>query len=236
VDFIQRFAPSGRLLEVGCGAGYLLAEARRRGYEVAGVEPDTGCVEHVRRAYGIPVEQAIVEETRLPEGAYDVVFHVDLLSHFPDPVRALRAMAARVRPGGYVCFEVGILGGVSPRWYSMLGRLDFPEHRWLFSEEALRGLLRHAGLEVVSIRRYGLLASALLLGARRLVAPVLGRWAQRPAKEARTIGEGTSAVARLYGWLQHVTRYTLGRWMPRVGPLTLLVAARPAAGGGAARG
>jgi SAM-dependent methyltransferase len=235
MDFIQRFAPGGRLLEVGCGAGYLLAEARRRGYEVSGVEPSAACVEHVRQAYGIPVEQAIVEETRLPEGAYDVVFHVDLLSHFPDPVRALRAMAARVRPGGFVCFEVGILGGMSPRWYAMAGRLDFPEHRWLFSETALRELLRRAGLEVVDVHRYGLLASVLLLGVRQLAAPVLGRWAPRPAKDARTIGEGTSALARLYGWLQHLTRYRMGRWMPRVGPLTLLVAARPAEGG-AARG
>lgn len=234
MDFVQRFARGGRLLEVGCGAGYLLAEARRRGFEVAGVEPSAQCVEHVRRVYGIPVEQALVEDTRLPEGAWDVVFHVDLLSHFPDPVRALRAMAARVRPGGHVCFEVGILGGMSPRWYAMTGRLDFPEHRWLFSEASLRELLRRAGLEVVAVRRYGLLASVLLLGARRLAAPLLGRWAPRPARDARSIGEGASPVARLYGWLQHVTRYTLGRWMPRVGPLTLLVAARPA-GEGAAR-
>jgi hypothetical protein len=73
----------------------------------------------------------------------------------------------------------------------------------------------------------------LLLGARRLAAPVLGRWARRPARETRTIGEGRSPVARLYGWLQHVTRYRMGRWMPRVGPLTLLVAARPAVGGDA---
>ena len=122
MDFVQRFVPAGRLLEVGCGAGYLLAEARRRGYEVAGVEPSAACVEHVRRTYGIPVEQALVEETRLSEGAYDVVFHVDLLSHFPDPVRALRAMAARVKPGGFVCFEVGILGAMSPRWYALPGR------------------------------------------------------------------------------------------------------------------
>lgn len=233
MDFIQEFCPDGgRLLEVGCGAGYLLAEARSRGYEVAGVEPSAECVRHVRQVHGIEVEQAIIEESRLPEGAYDVVFHVDLLSHFPDPVRALRAMSARTRPGGYVCFEQGILGGMSPRWYvASGGRLDFPEHRWLFSEDALRALLARAGLEIVSIRRYGLLAAVSVLVARRVAQPVLGRFVRRPSREARTIGEGTSRVARLYGWLQHLTRYRMGRWMPRVGPLTLLVAARPVAGG-----
>src|SRR5207249_515472 len=38
LDAIGRYVPAGRLLDVGCGHGLLLDEARRRGYEVEGVE------------------------------------------------------------------------------------------------------------------------------------------------------------------------------------------------------
>src|SRR3954464_1518399 len=38
LDEIAEHAPRGRLLDVGCGHGLLLDEARRRGYEVEGLE------------------------------------------------------------------------------------------------------------------------------------------------------------------------------------------------------
>src|SRR3989304_3358096 len=38
VDDLQRYVSGGRLLDVGCGAGFFLDAARGRGYQVAGVD------------------------------------------------------------------------------------------------------------------------------------------------------------------------------------------------------
>jgi hypothetical protein len=154
------------------------------------------------------------------------VYHVDLLSHFPDPLRALRSMTSRIKPGGHVCFEVGLTGGISPSWYRWEGHIGFPEHRWLYSEMALRSLLQNAGLELVRLRKFGLLADLLLLRLRSLIWP-LARLGGIPDPRQRTLTARESRFYLLYAWLQFVLRYRVGRFLSRIGPRTAFVAARP---------
>ena len=162
----------------------------------------------------------------MPEQRFEVVYHVDLLSHFPDPIRALRSMAARVGPGGHVCFEVGLTGGNSRAWYQWEGRLGFPEHRWLYSESALRSLLQCAGLQLVRLQKFGLLADLLLLRFRGLIWPLVRRCGI-PDPRQRTPEAHASRLYLLYAWLQFILRYRIGRFVLGVGPHTAFVAARP---------
>ena len=226
--WVRRFHREGRLLEVGCGCGSFLALARNSGYRVQGVEPEPERARRARDDYGLTVEQSFIEESQLPDGGFDVVFHVDLLSHLPDPVLALEAMSRRLRPGGHICFEVGIMAGFSPRWYRLTGASEhsYPYHIWLFSDRGLRKTLRRAGLEIVETRRFGLLASAFLLGSVQALRPVLGRWSTHPAGREDNRSLDDSRVRKAYDRLQHSTRYQLGRLMPPVGPQTMFVAAR----------
>jgi len=227
MDWVARFSPGGSLLEVGCGSGQLVAEALARGYRAAALEPNPAAAREVSQRLGIPVEEALVEESRQPDGAYDVVVHVDLLSHFPDPVLALRSMARLLRPGGVLCFEVGAFGGLSPRWYRWIGRMGCPQHRWLYSEAAVRALLARAELEVAGIRRFALLPSTL-------VSTLGHRWIGSRAARARTgtrTGDGragrASGLSAAYSAFHYLLRYRLGSLLPVVGPAALFVAARP---------
>ncbi len=228
VDWVERFSPGRRLLEVGPGAGYLLAEARRRGFQVSGVDPNPASVRRIRERLGIEVEEATIETSALPDASFDVVVHVDLLGHFPDPVLALRAMARRLAPGGVLCFEVGATGGVSPLWYRGQGHVGFPAHLWLHSQESVRRILARAGLRTIGLRRYGLAPSFALILARRAAGP-LGRIIAGMPREPAPDGlpPAQNAPHRLYERLVSALRYGAGRYAPDVGPQTLLIAARP---------
>ena len=48
LDLIAAHVPEGRLLDVGCGHGLLLDEARRRGYETVGLELSREAARHAR--------------------------------------------------------------------------------------------------------------------------------------------------------------------------------------------
>jgi SAM-dependent methyltransferase len=226
VDWVARFCPpGGRLLEVGPGPGHLLAAARRRGFEIAGVDPNPASAARIRAALGIEIEQATIETSALPDAAFDAVVHVDLLAHLADPVRALAAMTRRLRPGGHVCFEVGLLGGLSPRWYRGLGTLDFPEHRWMFSRRALDHVLGRAGLRIVATRRFGLVPAYALLMAKRAAGELALRIAGYPT-DPDGLPPAQNTAHQIYDRVMYLLRYRVGRLAPDVGPQTLFVAAR----------
>lgn len=96
------FNPSS-LMDVGCGAGFLLDALRqaRPSIAYAGIDPS---IENsaLARARGFSVTTGIVSDAASPNARYDVVLASNVISHIGDPVAFLRTMAALTAPGGRV--------------------------------------------------------------------------------------------------------------------------------------
>ena len=217
--WVARHCPPGRLLEIGCGEGYFLAAATARGYEVVGLEAHAGRARHVRDTLGIEVTGGALEDDRLPSAQFDVVYHCDLLAHFADPIAALRLMTRLLRPDGVLCFEVGMLGGISPFWYRLTGGLGLGYHLWLYSPGALRELLKRADLRLEHVQRFGLAPRALLGGVKAGLRDLLGR----SDRSSPAVGPRRPIGRSISNFL----RYRGAAWAPRIGPETWLVVARP---------
>ena len=200
LDAIERHAPRGRMLEVGCGHGLLLDEARRRGWAVEGLELANASREHAR-SLGLEVRDQTLEEA---EGVYGAVVLADVLEHLDDPVAALRQIADLLAPGGVTLIvtpdpasRTARLAG--SRWWGYL-----PSHTYLIPHTTLRGLLRDAGLETVEERHFwrtfsfgywiaGLGERSAPLRGARAAAEKLGL-ARRPL--TMTLGDERVVVAR----------------------------------------
>jgi 2-polyprenyl-3-methyl-5-hydroxy-6-metoxy-1,4-benzoquinol methylase len=132
------------ILDVGCGVGLLLDEARRRGWGTQGVElSDWG----VRRARHLGLEEAGLEP-----GSFDAVFMVDVLEHLADPVRTLSRVSQVLRPGGVLCVVTPNAASAAARvlgrrWWGML-----PGHVVLFPHRHLCELLGTLGFGIRSQR------------------------------------------------------------------------------------
>jgi SAM-dependent methyltransferase len=219
--WMSRRCPRGRLLEVGCGAGFFLNEARALGYEVMGMEPNRSCAQRLD-ALQIPVVQDFIEDNSLPRHSFDIVYHCDLLAHFPDPIHSLSAMCDLLKPGGMLCFEVGLLGGVSPSWYKLVGRLGLGQHLWLYSDRAFRILMVRAGLRILHIQYFGL--SAAIIGVRVLGA--VNKRLLSPALQAIS-SKGKSRALQIQRSSVNFLRYRVGALLPHLGPQTVMVVAKP---------
>src|SRR5437763_14505694 len=86
-------APRGTLLDLGCWVGFLLAEARDRGWQTVGVEPSEFAVRYARERLGLEVVQAGLLEADLPPAGFDAVVMGDVIEHLPDPAGALDRIA-----------------------------------------------------------------------------------------------------------------------------------------------
>ena len=146
----QRFPARGRLLEVGCGLGFLSRHFLRDGWRVDALDPDPLCARHATEVLGVPVIGATLGAAPIDDAAYDAALLSHVIEHLPDPLASLRELHRIVRPGGVVILE-------TPRFdtlaFRVLGRRErsiaCEGHLYFFTLETLAALARRAGFEVV---------------------------------------------------------------------------------------
>jgi len=90
----------GRLLDIGCGQGYVLEHALLRGWGVWGLEPSETWARDTAARLGVQVWAQRVEQADLPAHSCDVVFSDSVIEHLAEPL-AMMELARRVlKPGG----------------------------------------------------------------------------------------------------------------------------------------
>jgi 2-polyprenyl-6-hydroxyphenyl methylase / 3-demethylubiquinone-9 3-methyltransferase len=97
----------GRVLDVGCGTGFLLEQLAGRGFSGVGVDLSPESVAHASRRLeeigALDRLSAVVGSAyEPPEGPFDLICLTDVLEHLEDPRACLRALASRLAPGGLV--------------------------------------------------------------------------------------------------------------------------------------
>jgi 2-polyprenyl-3-methyl-5-hydroxy-6-metoxy-1,4-benzoquinol methylase len=141
--------PSGsRLLEIGCARGLFLAAARRRGYDVTGVEPSTAAAAYARDRLGLTVHATQLADAPV-DGRFDVVCAWDTIEHVPDPVEFWRAVRPLVADDGVVLFSTPYFSSLPARllrrrWWT----LKPTEHIWHFTPRTHRTVAAQAGMQV----------------------------------------------------------------------------------------
>src|SRR5690606_38061225 len=162
-EALRRGRPErGRLLEIGCGPGFLLAEMRALGWTVQGLELSAFAARYAREALGLEVLEGAVEPGVFPRDSFDAVIMGDVLEHLPAPLASLRAVHTWLRVGSVAAIAVpSTLNLASARLgmalYRATGRCKTlripPYHLFEYTPKTLRAMLTSAGFEVVSLRQ-----------------------------------------------------------------------------------
>lgn len=149
-DIEARVGP-GRLLDLGCWVGFLLAEARERGWQGVGVEPSEFASRFARDQLGLDVRTGELFSASLPAHAFDAVVMGDVIEHLPNPGAALERVSELLAPGGVLWLALPDAGSavarvLGRRWWSVI-----PTHVQYFTRRSITLLLDRHGFDLLEI-------------------------------------------------------------------------------------
>jgi SAM-dependent methyltransferase len=151
LELIAKGRGVGSLLDVGTGCGFFLVAAKKRKWEVKGVDPSIQSVEVARRENDLDVFTGTLQDYK-GNSKFDVITFINVLEHSALPWREIYRATELLRPGGliYLRFPNGLLHS---RCYRLIHRFGLNSslarflvfHQYSFTPRYIRRLLRDHG-------------------------------------------------------------------------------------------
>jgi 2-polyprenyl-3-methyl-5-hydroxy-6-metoxy-1,4-benzoquinol methylase len=175
-NLAKRGLTGGHLLEIGCGYGYLLDQARPFFSSRTATDFSPEAAE-IARATGAEVFVGGVEQIP-PEARFDCILATQVIEHVYEPLPFVKRLAGHTKPGGHIVLATPDIGGVLSRfmrrrWPSFKA----PEHVLYFDFRTLSSLMCRGGLDAVRRLPYPHAFPFGLIAAKFGIAlpPPLGR-------------------------------------------------------------
>ena len=173
--------PPQRILDVGCGPGWLAEALTALGHTVTGVDvaAHDGIESRMYRFVRADLEAGVPADVG---DGFDLAIAADIIEHVRDPQRLLADIATHIRPTGTLIASVPNVSHWYPRTRVAVGRFGYDQrgildatHLRFFTRRSFLRLASQAGLDEVRRAHTGLPLDALGVGDRRAVTATIGR-------------------------------------------------------------
>jgi 2-polyprenyl-3-methyl-5-hydroxy-6-metoxy-1,4-benzoquinol methylase len=142
--------PTGAMLDIGCGWGAFLANAREKGFTPYGVDVCHKAANFAAATLGIPTICDELKDCLFTVSMFEVVVAIHTLEHLSKPADALKHIHQLLKPDGLFC-------GIVPNIESFCSQTKKEKWQWLdinthythFSPATLKHALEKHGFEVI---------------------------------------------------------------------------------------
>jgi len=163
------------MLDVGCGSGCSLLEARALGAKAFGIEADPN-VRPIAQVLGLSIHFGNLQDEPFPGQRFDLIVMNQVIEHLPDPDAALRQLTHRLASGGRLLL---VMPNTESVWKRLFGRRwinwHVPYHQHHFNKKSFIEMAQSCGLKVVRTRTVTPNVWTLLQIRSMLFAPQLGK-------------------------------------------------------------
>ena len=154
---IEKYAQTGKILDVGCGRGLFLDIMRRRGWDVVGSELNQETASYAEQVYGLKVYAGSLAEHSLAPESFDAINICGVLEHLKEPDAVLTESRRLLKNEGLLVLLVQNIQSFEYKlgkenWF----HLDLPFHLFHFTEEGLNRLLQKKGFKIRRVKRFHL--------------------------------------------------------------------------------
>jgi 2-polyprenyl-3-methyl-5-hydroxy-6-metoxy-1,4-benzoquinol methylase len=156
LDYFEQYRKNNSILDVGCGRGWFLDEAKKRGWRVYGTEFSSDAVK-LCESKGIEMKQGDLDVGDFDNEKFDVVFSSEVIEHVNNPSVQFSKIYSVLRHGGMTYLT-------TPNWNCYLRRkykaryniIEYPEHLGYFTKKTI-----NKGLTDVGFRKEKLLTTGI---------------------------------------------------------------------------
>ncbi|MBC8144843.1 MAG: class I SAM-dependent methyltransferase [bacterium] len=149
VNLLEKFAPSGLLVDVGAGSGRFVRAARELGrWSIIATELAEDSIASLRRE-GFDARLGNLDEVGIADHSVDVVWASHVMEHVPDVEAFLSSVRRVLKPSGHLAALLPSEGSLRARLkLSTWHLVNPPGHLWAFRPATFRKVLEGNGFDV----------------------------------------------------------------------------------------
>jgi 2-polyprenyl-3-methyl-5-hydroxy-6-metoxy-1,4-benzoquinol methylase len=156
LDGFETFRSTNNMLDVGCGAGLFLTEAKKRGWQVYGTEFTDKQLEYLQNK-GITTLKGKLNSEAFNDVMFDVIISSEVIEHINNPVEEIKHFHRLLRTGGLVYITTPNFNALER--FLLKGDYDiieFPEHLCYYTAKTIDLLLTRNGFKKLKATTTGI--------------------------------------------------------------------------------
>lgn len=155
LDEFEKYRSTGKIIDVGCGIGYFLEEAKKRGWEVYGTEYTDEAVEICSKK-GINIKKGKLNPEDFEPGSFDIITSFEVLEHINNPIEEVSNFNSILRKGGLVYLTTPNFNSILRyRLKAEYNVICYPEHLSYYTPKTIKRLFTDNGFKKKKIETTG---------------------------------------------------------------------------------
>ena len=156
LDGFEKFRKTNNMLDVGCGPGLFLIEAKKRGWEVYGTEFTDNQLAYLNDK-GIKTLKGKLSDDSFEASMFDVIISSEVIEHINNPVEEMQQFHRLLRKGGLVYITTPNFNAIER--FLLKGDyeiIEYPEHLSYYTPTTINLLLTNNGFKKLKVTTTGI--------------------------------------------------------------------------------
>jgi 2-polyprenyl-3-methyl-5-hydroxy-6-metoxy-1,4-benzoquinol methylase len=161
LDEFEEYRQTNKILDVGCGRGWFLIEAKKRGWKVYGTEYSQTAVK-LCRENGIEMKEGELDLALFDDKDFDVITSFEVIEHINNPHKELKLIYNLLRKGGlFYCTTPNFNSLMRYYLKDKYNIIEYPEHLSYYTKSTLNKIVKKNDLIPIKFLSTGISISRI---------------------------------------------------------------------------